>query len=110
MTRLITEKGDGVVLVLSAAVLVIVIDARAEGWVGMARVGDLTETRRHRGFACIGGLRNRRSATNGYRGGSEVGRFVGSHEPDRLSRARNVLGSRRQSKIATTSTVSAETK
>ncbi len=35
---------------LSAAVLVIVIDARAAGLAGMARVGDLTETRRHGGF------------------------------------------------------------
>ena len=36
MTRMITEWGS-VVLVLSAAVLVIVIDARATGWAGMAR-------------------------------------------------------------------------
>ena len=39
MTRKITEKGDGVVLVLSAAVLVIVIDARDVGRAGMAREG-----------------------------------------------------------------------
>jgi hypothetical protein len=37
MTRMITEWGS-VVLVLSAAVLVIVIDARDVGWAGMARV------------------------------------------------------------------------
>jgi hypothetical protein len=39
MTRKITEKGDGVVLVLSAAVLVIVIDARDVWRAGMARAG-----------------------------------------------------------------------
>jgi hypothetical protein len=46
------------VLVLSAAVLVIVIDARDVGRAGMARGGDLTETRRHGSF-CVGvGPRN----------------------------------------------------
>ena len=47
MTRKITEKGDGVVLVLSAAVLVIVIDARVVGRAGMAREG-LTRSREGR--------------------------------------------------------------
>jgi hypothetical protein len=42
-----TARGSDV-LVLSAAVLVIVIEARATGWEAMARVGDLTETRRSR--------------------------------------------------------------
>ena len=42
MTRMITEWGS-VVLVLSAAVLVIVIDARATGWAGMARAGFTTK-------------------------------------------------------------------
>jgi hypothetical protein len=37
---------DGVVLVLSEAVLVIVIDARAVGWTGLARAGG---SRRRRG-------------------------------------------------------------
>jgi hypothetical protein len=45
------RRVDGVVLVLSEAVLVIVIDARAVGWTGLARAGGLTETQRHGGLA-----------------------------------------------------------
>ena len=40
------KKVDGVVLVLSKAVLVIVIDARAVGWTGLACAGG---SRRRRG-------------------------------------------------------------
>jgi hypothetical protein len=44
-----SRKENRVVLVLSAAVLVIVIDARDVGLAGITRVGDLTETQRHGG-------------------------------------------------------------
>ena len=96
-------------LVLSAAVFVIVIDARDVGrWVwravGISRRRGGTEV-----LLASGDYEIDEVARMGIGGGSEVGRFVGSHEPDRLRRARNVLGSRRQSKTATTSTVSAET-
>ena len=41
--------------------------ARRFFWGGVARVGDLTETRRHGGFACIGRPRHGRMARQGDR-------------------------------------------
>jgi hypothetical protein len=63
---------DGVVLVLSEAVLVIVIDARAVGWTGLARAGELTEAQRHGGLTG-GGFSQRHKVAKGWRAGGGHG-------------------------------------
>jgi hypothetical protein len=57
---------DGVVLVLSEAVLVIVIDARAVGWTGLARAGGLTEAQRHGGLTGGGFSQRRKGLARGW--------------------------------------------
>ena len=76
-----TKRGS-VVLVLSAAVLVIVIDARATGWAGMARAGFTTKpTEITEGFwevdGARGGISRRRGDTEvSAMGSGLVGNFV----------------------------------